>query len=1613
MDEELNNQQEDEGEFFDLFDTIAAPFRGVEGAFQGVYNLADYILDDYLPDWDERFLGESQSTVGSLVESVSQFATGFGPIFGIAGKAGALAKAGKLGSLAKSGSLTQRALSNNLTRGTGAAIASDFSVFNGQEARLSNLIQQFPELQNPVTEFLAYEDGEGEIEGRLKNVLEGLGLEALTFGFIRGLKGMKTANDIRKKGGSPLEVYEGTVKEMGGDFVKLLPDFAEGKKFVREPLTEEDVLKNKSLFMWDGGYSLDEIARTLKIDKSRIQDYLLDIGEDSKDFLEGRKDTGFEVTRETQEAIGMNVALKMWDEGYSPDEISKTVNLEPKFIEQELISLGEDVRDIMVGRKDKGFDTGLDAFELSKRREDTALNAAIDMWQEGYSIREISKTVNFPEERLMDELVMMGESPKDFRGRRDRPFAEMPEFKERGELQQKLDDLGETIEDFDTAVERTPRPFKTYEEEAMMDIIPKGAGNLKSRLMKKFPIKGADPEDVADVEKFIDVMGQRLFGDVSLSVTNKIPSAGRYNFGNNLLQIRQATIDKGEIKRTMVHELWHSLSRYLPSTDVDSLTKQFQKERQNYLEDLSKRAKDKAKTPSERIALAKELNGFKKGEFTSDNYRYADVDEYFAEEMTDAFLKKLDEKDLAPQGTLKRIAQEVAILFKDMFASLKAKLGIDQRQKIFNDFLKQRNVKIQRQRPLEFGRTFADMPELDPTIKKAWQEAEVDIETPRGRLPNIGQLNSTDKFDQVRIAGRDWVKANLPDPGPKSYEEITEEAFADINNISPDLAKNFKATQIDTLEKAKALRDEVAVMKMFGKSLAKKVLDQAKEYRKTKGSDVALAKLKNTFQELIEFEAYYSAIGRETSLTLGIRRFTGEYKGRKVGVDEAEINTSEGIRNKYLNENGGLDPEQFIKLVDEATDDNDLDTTLTRMLKLAKKTQGNKLLNMTKEYWINAVLSGPRTHVVNMSGNFLTSFLSTLETAIGGALTGNMDVAKHAFGSWADWEMVKESWKFSKNAWKKGDNVLIPDSKAFDDGRVDAITPENMGLAEGDKLYKPMQGLGQFLRLPSRFLLTSDEWFKQMNYRRAARFKLAIEGLQGSAKIKDPYALAAYIEDGMQNVVTTGGRYYSKDAFVKQASAQADAKGLTGVKERSQYIQDYVRENFDENLSAIAEFAKDQTEYLTHTRELQKGTMGYAVQQFTKNWPVASFVLPFVRTPTNLLSFSFERFLPYQGIKGGRALLSKQYREEFLAEFKSPDPIVRSQAYGKLTTGTIMSGMLVDMMWNNREYITGGGPKDETQKKALEATGWQPYSFKVGDKYISYQRLDPIGTIIGVMADMVEVGVKHPKGFNQSPMEGVFAAIGITFSRNVTNKSYLSGVQMWTDALSEPERFVPRLLRNYTSSALPMSGFLGQSQYGAGEQEAREIRSIWEAMKNKTPGMRSSLDPKRNIMGESIMIENLPLIGALSPIATSSVKNDPVLTEMANLQHAFKNPPSTYNGVLDLLEFNNEKGQSAHDRRLEKLGTTRIGGRTMRQELERLINSKNYQRMSPISEPGLESPRVQMINKVLRKYRSQALEETMQEFPELSQYYDQITRARFELSMGADHSDVLSLLTAQ
>lgn len=1894
----INKPDDDDSVFFDL---LKAPFRGVEGAVQGVYNLADYATFDALPDYDEKFLGKSTTVPGSLVEGASQFLTGFVPIFGLAGRVGTAAKAG---------SLTQKALSGTVSRGVVAGAITDFTMFNGQEERLSNFIQQFPELQNPVTEFLSHDDDEGEIEGRLKNVLEGLGLEAATFGLIKGLKALKRGKSARANGDAPEDVYKGMSEELGEDQVALLPDFLgqatplqektvfnslrqlandptlfRGQASQKETLEESiaDVfpqlkiegdlyiptLEQGSIKITDPNdlstatkissfkiktdkagdvnvqsnvdANIREILSNGVIDSSSFKNrdkYIhVDTSETSgKRGVNRGKDTGSKMyqtilqhtfngnhlyvpsslvsTVNQNRLIGamLSSALKnnstahfipernfiewkglpddyVWGRDFEKDieylaefealivkDVFKLNKFSYDFSSDKIIKKGEEfprtddvelsdedlLREITdvdptfkngIGvrtlkrailnqelRKgetpfkvlsDKYKDTKLlggdkdlvvkiatenknDAVHLSNKETvdftvtkqvkdstDPSVNkpeglyyASGDKWlshiqekapamsrrgtnahkldlnQEVIFKLDSTNIKEFEDKYLVKTDFVEGDRVKDnwiedeqgnFVNKfttikqGDSGYADAKEAltqqidwdkmsKDWSGIEVDLESFGNnapswtkgwdisqgviwdkkalkntsklTKETPSTAVEgtrlerifaledfveaRPPRqPHKTNLEAKRGLEGSRGPDYIKKRLQAKFTVKGADPEDVKDIETFIDTIGERMFDDVSMSITSKIQARGRFNFANKLLEIRKSAIEEGDLKRPMIHELWHSLSRYLPKKDVTALTKQFEKARADYLKGLGDGPITADPSTVTTSIRSKELTNFKKGVYNEDNYRFSDVDEYFAEEMTDAFLSKLDADDaLAAPGTFKRVAQEMAILLKDLFASLKSKLGIDQRQKIFNDFIKQRNVKIQRQAPLDFSSgKVAEMKDFGKEVSP--EHAGIARAIAKGEEVTLPRFETADQLHSLTAALRAEVMRD-PQTMSKLVAEAEKELPVDFgDNAMTDRFKHME----QTVENQRQVRLEATVYKKIGTGMVNKLHKIAQEYKASGGGDVATANLKNAFQEIVQFSEMYWKLGRETSLALGVRR-QGGGRRRKLGLDSNEM-TGEGIRKNFVNENGGMSPDKIIKAVEEGIDPNDLESSINGMFKLARKTQGHKLLDVATEYWINSILSGPRTQMVNIMGNGLTTVWSTLEAAVGGVLSGNLEVTKQAFASWADMSMFREAMKFAKNAAKSGENLLDPDARAFNEGRRDAIVPEAFGMKEGQRGYGTVSKIGDYLRLPSRLLLTTDEFFKQLNYRRAARFKLAMDGVTKQG-IKDPRQLALYVEKGLEDVITSGGRHYSEESLIREGALMADKNGIKDSTEKAEFVSKYVQDNSKgKDVSALADFALEESRYLTFTKDLDQGSLGATIQRATQSWSPLRFVMPFVRTPTNILAFAFER-TPGVLMPG----FLKAERKQLLEGIRSSDPIERSRTMGKLATSTALTAVLIDTIVNNREYITGGGPKDEKQKKALRATGWQPYSFKIDGKYYSYQRLDPLGTILGVGADLVETGIKAPKDVNTSTYENLFSALSITFARNVTNKSYLAGVQMFTEALSDPERYSDRLLRNLGSSMLPYSGFLNQIQYGTGDQEAREVRSLADALLNKLPGGRDNLDPKRNLLGEEVIIENTPIIGAINPIATSTQKNDAVLNEMANLNHAFREPPSTYNGLIDLLGYTNAKGQTAHDRRNEKLQSVKIGGRTLRQALERLIKSRNYQRLSDRSEPGLPSPRIQQITSLLTKYRSEALDETMQEFPELGDYYEQVTRAKRSFKAGADHSSVLSLL---
>ena len=266
--------------------------------------------------------------------------------------------------------------------------------------------------------------------------------------------------------------------------------------------------------------------------------------------------------------------------------------------------------------------------------------------------------------------------------------------------------------------------------------------------------------------------------------------------------------------------------------------------------------------------------------------------------------------------------------------------------------------------------------------------------------------------------------------------------------------------------------------------------------------------------------------------------------------------------------------------------------------------------------------------------------------------------------------------------------------------------------------------------------------------------------------------------------------------------------------------------------------------------------------------------------------------------------------------------------------------------------------------------------------------------------------MREPRGFDESGVERFFLALSLSITRNATNKSYLAGVQNITEALSDPDRYMAKFGRNFTSSFVP--NIISQiADYDT--QALREVRSVGDAFAKKL-GVRSGLDKKRNLLGEEYTEEQWMGTGFINPIAMSPVKDDPVLNELKGLNHAFRQPAPNLGGQIDMLAHENEKGQTAYDRQLELLQTVKVNGETLRKALTRLINTRAYQALTPVSEPALPSPRVRKINAILSRYRKEAKKQTLEEFPVLAKQYEQLTKARAGLKGGMQREDVLELL---
>lgn len=492
------------------------------------------------------------------------------------------------------------------------------------------------------------------------------------------------------------------------------------------------------------------------------------------------------------------------------------------------------------------------------------------------------------------------------------------------------------------------------------------------------------------------------------------------------------------------------------------------------------------------------------------------------------------------------------------------------------------------------------------------------------------------------------------------------------------------------------------------------------------------------------------------------------------------------------------------------------------LAKFAEKGWGATGFDALREVWINGLLSAPATHVVNATSNLAVAFQQIYERQAAGTISA----LRGTEGGVAPGEAMAMAY-----------GLVSSVKDAFRLAGVALKTGET-----GAALNK--------IDLPMHRAVSSEA------------FRIGSDTGLGRAV------------DFIGDVARIPGRFLgAEDEFFKtigyrmelhaQALRKATSEGLTG-----EPLQKRIGELLIETPENLRIAAADAALYNTFTNA--PGGVGQALMSMREKVPAVTFVLPFVRTPVNIARYAFERS-PFAPLVG-------QWRDDIAAGGPRAD-----LALARMATGS--SIMLMALDWADSGVITGKGPGNQAEREAMTRQGWQPYSVRVGDRWVSYNRLDPMGSLLGFASDAAEAIRRGEMDDDSVDEWQEVMAMGITaVSQVAINKTYLRGVADFTNVMADPKRYGEGYVENFVASFVPFTSLAGAVERAV-DPVAREAEGPWDAVRAKLTGLSEQLPPKRNLWGEEIRTDSGlgKAYDFMSPVASREIKPTPIDTELMRL----------------------------------------------------------------------------------------------------------------------------------
>ena len=600
------------------------------------------------------------------------------------------------------------------------------------------------------------------------------------------------------------------------------------------------------------------------------------------------------------------------------------------------------------------------------------------------------------------------------------------------------------------------------------------------------------------------------------------------------------------------------------------------------------------------------------------------------------------------------------------------------------------------------------------------------------------------------------------------------------------------------------------------------------------------------------------------------------------------------------------------------------------------------------QMWVNGILSSTKSLIMNAVNPIVMTASQAVER---GMMEGWAKLTGDASGV-APGEMVQ---------WLSGMASAIPEGARF---AKQAYQFGGRGRAWGDMYART--SIDQNM-MPNRANPLSEEYWATKESSPATQALASAMDVLGTLTNWAPRANLA--GDEFWSTLFYRGEVRSR-AF-RQATQELNSGAIdeAGFSQRFEAL-------IDDPTKGIQDGAKDWAERNTLTNDPGKvGKMLESIRNLgTKTTgPLGWMVMPFTTIPANVLNYAMER-TPLNA-------LTKNFLQTIAAGGEEGQRML-----AKTMTGSM--ALAVGMDAYQRGYLVGRGSTDPKEAQALSREGVRPYSIRIGDVWMPYNRWDNLGYLFSMVGDLGDFS-SYLNGQDEYHTAGLALNTTMTVMAMINSalgKSYMQGMQQLSQAIQQPQLYGKQFVYNQLSTFIPNSGLMG-NVHQAIDDNLRQANSELQAWISKIPGLGEGLPPKYDLFARPMTVSRgtSQIWNAFMPFEMSKHNPEPIDAELVKNKMFFSMPGKKL--VMGDKEIDMQNNLDAYARYVQLAGNELrdpVYGMGCKDLLNSIVEGNHP--LSPLygalkSVGGNDSEKAAFVKQIINQYRDMAKPQIIQEFP--------------------------------